>query len=150
MNLRNYTSSAPVERSTAGIERLLVDAGATHIARSYADNALVGFIFTIEVSGKPITFKLPANPAAVKRLMEKGIKRARPGTARRLQEQAARTAWKLLHDWVHVQLSLIQMGQADAVQIFLPYAYDALKNETIYDRLKANGFKALTAGETHD
>lgn len=145
MNLRNYTSSVPVEKSTAAIERLLVDAGATHIVRSYTDRNLTGFIFTIEVSGRPITFKLPANPAAVKDMLVKGVKRLRPETLRRLDEQSARTAWKLLLDWVHVQVSLIQMGQADAVQVFLPYAYDASKKETLYERLKTNEFKALTA-----
>mgnify|MGYP001563774150 CR=1 FL=1 len=144
--IRNYTSTVPVERSTAAIERLLVDAGATHIARSYNGGWLTGFVFSIIVDGKSVTFKLPANPAAIKRVLEKGMKRMRSSTAQRLQEQAERTAWKLLHDWVHVQISLIQMGQADAVQVFLPYAYDALKEQTLYEQLKENGFKALTAG----
>jgi len=147
MNLRNYTSTVPVERSTASIERLLVDAGATHISRAYKDGCLMAFVFTIAVSGKPIAFKLPANPAAVKAVMIKGVKQMRSGTLQRLDEQAQRTAWKLLHDWVHVQISLIQMGQAEAAQVFLPYVYDAFRDKTLYEIHKANGFKALTAGE---
>lgn len=146
MNLRNYTSTVPVERSTAAIERLLVDAGAQHIMRSYDGGILAGFIFGIEVNGKPITFKLPANPGAVIVMMMKGVKRERPNTIMRIKEQAARTAWKLLHDWVHVQVSLILMGQAEAIQVFLPYAYDSGKKETLFESLKINGFKALPTG----
>ena len=147
MNLRNYTSKVSTERSTTAIERLLADAGVTHIMRTYADKRLTGFVFSLVVSGRSITFKLPANPAAVKNILAKEMKRPRPETLKRLQDQSERTAWKLLHEWVAIQISLIQMGQADAVQVFLPYAYDSLKNETIYERFKANGFKALTAGK---
>ncbi len=102
MNLRNYTSTVPVERSTAAIERLLVDAGATHISRTYVNGSLTGFIFVIEVNGKSISFKLPANPTAVKNMLMKKMKKEHQGTRTRIQEQSERTAWKLLHDWVHV------------------------------------------------
>lgn len=147
MNLRNYTSTVPVEKSVAAIERLLAEAGATHIIRTYAEKRLTGFIFALAVAGKSITFKLPANPAAVKNILAKEMKRPRAGTLKLLQEQSERTAWKLLHEWVAIQISLIQMGQADAVQVFLPYVYDTLKGETLYEIHKANGFKALVAGE---
>ena len=147
MNLRNYTSTVPVERSLAAIEKLLVEAGATHIARTYTGGNITGFIFAIEVSRKPISFKLPANPAAVKTMLTKKVSRPRSRTLERLDEQSQRTAWKLLHDWVHVQISLIQMGQADAVQVFLPYAYNTLSRCTLYEKFKEGGFKALTTGE---
>lgn len=147
MNLRNYTSTMPVEKSTAAIERLLVDAGATHISRAYENKILTGFVFVIEVAGKPISFKLPANPAVIKDMMMKGIKKEHSGTRQRIQEQSERTAWKLLHDWVHCQISLIQMGQADPAQVFLSYAYNPAIKKTFYELLKENGFKALTAGE---
>ena len=78
--IRNYTSTVPVEKSTAAIERLLVDAGATHIVRQYAEKRLTGFVFSIEVGGKNITFKLPANPPAVKRILEKRVKRLNGST----------------------------------------------------------------------
>ena len=35
MNLKNYTSSVPVDITLARIERLLVDSGATGIAKEY-------------------------------------------------------------------------------------------------------------------
>lgn len=58
-------------------------------------------------------------------------------------EQAERTSWKLLHEWVHIQITMIAMEQAEALQVFLPYAYDSKKDETFFERLKGNGFKQL-------
>lgn len=150
MNIRNYTSTVPASKSVEAIERLLVAAGATHIMRQYADGSLTGFVFALAVAGKSITFKLPSNPSAVKRLLEKErsvMRRIRPETIKRLQEQSERTAWKLLYDWMSVQISLIQMGQADAVQVFLPYAYNPLTEKTVYEQFKEGGFKALAAGK---
>jgi hypothetical protein len=38
---------------------------------------------------------------------------------------------------------MIAMEQAEALQVFLPYAYDSKKDETFFERLKGNGFKQL-------
>ena len=38
-------------------------------------------------------------------------------------------------------MSLIQMKQAEWMQVFLPYVWDG--RQTFYDRLKGEGFKGL-------
>ena len=147
MNLRNYTSQRPVNSSLTRIEELLVQAGATHIAKHYSDEKeLRGIIFQIPVNGVPMTFKLPADPEAVQKLEAAKIKRPRRGTLDRVREQAARTAWSLLADWVHVQVSMIAMGQAQAIQVFLPYFYDTQRDQTLFERMESTGFRQLTSG----
>jgi hypothetical protein len=147
MKLRNYTSSVPVERSLSAIETLLVMAGATHIARFYDDQKrIAGFLFQIPINGLSLAFKLPVNSLAVKRILETEIKHPRRGTMNKVGEQAERTAWKLLHEWVHIQLSMIEMQQAEAMQVFLPYAYDGKTEQTYFEKLKEGGFKQLTSG----
>lgn len=145
MKLRNYTSSVSVEKSVSAIESLLVKAGALTVSRFYDDGRLAGFFFQIPVNGIAMTFKLPANPLAVRRVMEGEVKKPRRGTMNRVWDQAERTAWKLLHDWVHTQLSMIQMEQAEAMQVFLPYAYDGKNDQTFFEKLKGSGFKQLAA-----
>jgi hypothetical protein len=59
----------------------------------------------------------------------------------RIREQSAKTAWKLQQDWVEVQLSMIQMGQAEMLQVFLPYVFNG--RQTYYEALSERGFKGL-------
>ena len=144
MKLRNYTSNVAIDRSLAAIEKLLVDAGATHFSKFYDDNKeLVGVLFQLPVNGIPQTFQLPAKPKAAEKKMLADIKKPHRGTVARVREQAARTAWKLLHDWVHVQVSMILMEQADAIQVFLPYHFDMQRQQTFFEKIKDNGFKQL-------
>jgi hypothetical protein len=56
-------------------------------------------------------------------------------------DQAARTAWKIIQDWVEVQMSMVQMGQADALEVFLPYLYDGKR--TYYQAMKDANFAGL-------
>lgn len=148
MKLRNYTSSVPVERSVSVIESLLVEAGATHVARFYDGKSLSGFLFQLSVDDIPVTFKLPSNPLAVRRIMESEVRKPRRGTMNRVWDQAERTAWKILAEWVHLQVTMILMQQAEAIQIFLPYAYDGKNDKTFFEKLKGNGFKQLASATT--
>lgn len=149
MKLKNYTSGVRVEKSISEIESLLVKAGATAVSRFYVNGRLGGFLFEIPVRGIPMTFKLPSNPEAVERVMKEGVRKPhkgtmkRIGTLERIKEQAERTAWKLLNEWVHIQLSMISMQQAEAMQVFLPYIYDQKKDQTFFEKLKGTGFKQL-------
>lgn len=145
MKIKNYTSSVPAERSISAIETLLVRAGATAVSKFYEGGVISGFIFQIPHNGIPLTFKLPSNPDAVKRVMMSEISKPQKGTEQRVTEQAQKTAWALLRDWVHVQLSMIQMEQAEALQVFLPYSYNGTTNTTLYEQVKDGGFKMLKA-----
>jgi hypothetical protein len=144
MKIRNYTSSVAVDKSLAEIEQLLVDIGANHFSKFYNEKKeLAGVLFQMLIGGTMQTFQLPAKPKAVEKVMLSEVKRPRRGTRDKIQKQAARTAWKLLEEWVHIQVSMIQMEQAEAIQVFLPYVFDIESQQTYFDRLKENAFKQL-------
>lgn len=146
MNLKNYTSDVPVSRTISRIEEHLAAAGATGIMKDYKDGKPVALAFRVNLpSGRPMSIRLPANSDGVFSAIMKDVKRARHGTEQRIREQAGKTAWKLMQDWVEVQLSLIQMQQADFVQVFLPYVWDG--KQTFYEQLKAKNFLALPEAE---
>lgn len=141
--IKNYTSSVPVDRTLARIEAALVKGGATGIAKEYKDQDLTALSFSIvmpEPQGR-MAIRLPANAEAVYQTMRAAVKRPRAGTLAKLKEQANRTAWKLMQDWVEVQCSLIEMHQAEFLQVFLPYVWNG--KQTFFTALKANGFKQL-------
>ena len=45
----------------------------------------------------------------------------------------------------YIQLSMIQMQQAEAIQVFLPYFYNGEKDQTLFESMKSSGFKQLKA-----
>lgn len=144
MNLKNYTSSVSVVNSINKIEHRLVSAGATHIAKVYDDEKNVkGITFQIPVNDKPLLFKLPAKSDSVFNVLWGEIRRPRPETKKNIQQQAARTAWKLLSDWVDIQISLIKIQQVELLEVFLPYCWDPSTDKTYFDSLRENKFKEL-------
>lgn len=144
MNLKNYTSSVPVVNSINKIEHRLVSAGATHIVKMYDYNERpTGISFQINVNDLPHVFKLPAKVEKVFEVLWKEVRRPRPGTKKNVEMQAQRTAWKLLSDWVEVQVSLLKIEQIELFEAFLPYHYDIQHDQTLYQKIKAGGFKQL-------
>ena len=69
------------------------------------------------------------------------IRKPHPGTRERVREQAERTAWKLLLDWVEVQVSMIVIGRREVIEVFLPYLYDFKKDQTLYQKLVLADFR---------
>ena len=59
----------------------------------------------------------------------------------KIRDQASRTAWKLMQDWIEIQVSLIEMRQVEFLQVFLPYVWDG--QQTYYSYLKEGNFKLL-------
>jgi hypothetical protein len=145
MNLRNYTSGSPVDRSVSLIEKKLVESGARHISKEYDRGMLVGITFAIcDANSKMVPIRLPANIERCEQLFSAEVKRPRKGTKDKIRQQAERTAWKLLADWVDVQCSMIMLQQAEPLEIFLPYLFDGNLGQTFFQALKTGTkFKAL-------
>lgn len=74
---------------------------------------------------------------------ETEVKRPRPETEKRYREQANRTAWKILYDWVEVQVTMVRLQQAQALEVFLPYAFDPTKGKTLYQRIAEDGLRMI-------
>lgn len=143
MNLKNYTSDVSVERSVAKIERKLVEIGAKSVNKDYSEGVLCGIRFLVDINSQTVAFELPAKVNKVFDVLWADISRPRQDTKQRIYEQAEKTAWKLVCDWVEIQASMILLEQADTLQVFLPYAL--VKNgHTFYNSLKDNGFKLLS------
>lgn len=143
MKLKNYTSAVSPERSVSLIEKILVDIGATYIVKVYENSRLSGITFQIDYEAKPMLFKLPANEQAITDIMQSQIKKPRGNTTLRIVEQAQRTAWKLLLDWVSVQASMVLIGRRSIIEVFLPYAYNKQQNRTFYEYLQQSKFAML-------
>jgi len=110
MNLKNYTSETPASRSIAHIEKRLVDIGALNVIKQYDyDKRLSGITFSIQYEGDTVMFRLPANIEAIFQVMWKEVRRPKATTEQRYRDQAERTAWKIIADWVDVQASIVML-----------------------------------------
>ena len=157
--LKNYTSNVPVSETLNSIEKVLLRCGVSGITKEYGPSARVlAVIFEIKVADLNMRVRLPANEEAAltalwmdyvgeDRLDSTGLKLEwgygirKKKSKKDFREQAERTAWKIVQDWVEVQMSMIQMKQAEFQQVFMPYIWDG--EQTMYDRVKAGGYRAL-------
>lgn len=100
--IKNYTSGVPVERTINRIEGALIRGGAIGISKEYREGLLEAIHFLIpNIKGPGMTIiRLPGDAKAVYKAMLDKMKRPREETLKRLQDQAARTAWKLIQDWL--------------------------------------------------
>lgn len=147
MNLKNYTSTVPASTSMSRIEHYLVNAGASDISKKYDENkTCISITFRMMIKQIPVFFQLTAKVDACYKVLYAEVKRPTPATKQNILSQAERTAWKIISDWVEIQISMVNLEQADLIQVFLPYVYDPAKEQTFYDRVKEGGFKQLTNG----
>lgn len=142
MNIKNYTSEVPVDRSMSKIEKMLVSIGAKNIMRSYDDyQECKSISFTIHLASGVVSFQLPSRTEKIYDKLYSQYTRPTEKSIAICQAQAGRTAWKIISDWVEIQATMILLDQADLMQVFLPYVHDG--NSSLYEKLKGQDFKLL-------
>lgn len=162
--LKNYTSNVPVVQTLAEIEKVLIKCGVTGIQKDYhpsGSGKVIAVTFQIKFTdGQPaISIRLPANEERALQALwmdyvdGESVEKVNGGDERILynnrkqkrrndfRDQAERTAWRIVRDWIEVQMSMIQMQQADFLQVFLPYVWDG--KLSYYDRLNQSKFAGL-------
>jgi hypothetical protein len=144
MNIKNYTSSVPADKSILQIEKILIEMGARNIAKEYDGYGKVDSIaFSIKNGEGIIPFKLPAKRDPIKRLFLKEYKRPSKAQEEAAAAQADRTAWKNVKEWVELQATMIKLEQVEFLEVFLPYVFNFQRHQTFFESIKENNFKLL-------
>jgi len=142
--IKNYTSSVPVERTISYIEMELIKIGINHIEKVYKDGFPEKIIFSISLPDvKRLSFRIPANVDTTAEIL-KGVPQYKGFDREKLLAQARRTSWRLVYNWIEIQVAMVQLQQVDAVQVFLPYMYDQKTEKTFYEEIAKNNFRMLT------
>jgi hypothetical protein len=150
MPIKNYTTEVLAEKSISQIQDKLVAHGARAIMINYtADKEPESMSFIVPTKQGEVLFRLPANTAAVNRLLEK-MKGPRfrswdVASKERLKAQATRVAWRIIKDWVDAQLAIIETEIVTIEQVFLPYM-QVKDGQTLYDAMVNRSF-LLTEGK---
>lgn len=145
MNIKNYTSEIDASKSMANIERVLVEIGASNINKNYKDKVCSGitFLYFDEQTKQTLAFHLKAQVDECFNIFWKQRVQKTASQKEACIKQANRTAWKILSDWTEIQCSMILLGQATTLQMFLPCVYDMKNNETLYDKISTGEIKNL-------
>jgi hypothetical protein len=146
MNIKNYTSLIEASKSMTRIEELLVEIGATNINKKYEDKVCTGITFLLfdQQLQQTIPFQLKAEVEECFTILWKEVKRPRDYTRTLVLQQANRTAWKILSDWTEIQCSMIFLGQAIPLQMFLPFVYVLKTEETFFEKVSNGKMRLLT------
>ncbi len=141
--LKNYTSGVPASKSVSHIEECLASHGAKSVVKQYNDGHLVAVSFFMQIGDRLTPFRLPARINKVESVLHASVKRPREGTLTKLTEQAERTAWKIISDWVDAQMALVELQQAEISEIFMPYMWNERLQQSLYQRLQKMDFNLL-------
>ena len=120
--LLNFTTIIEPEQTIAEIQQELVAHGATAMLTEYDGRQVSAVSFKLDVGGKAMSFKLPCNWRAVRAVFnEQGITYVKHKD-KDIDNQAIRTAWRVILVWIRAQLALVEINMTTVPQIFLPYA----------------------------
>jgi len=143
--IKNYTSGVPANRSVMKIEELLARHGAQSVVKQYENRKLIAISFFMQITGKLIPFRLPARISQVEKVLKENVKKPHKGTLERIADQAERTAWKIILDWVEAQMALVELQQAEIAEIFMPYMWSEKLGQSFYQIAMEKGFNLLEA-----
>lgn len=144
MPILNYTTTVPVDRTVAAVQKLLVGAGARQIMSEYdRDGRLSGITFALETAtGMRAAFNLPVHVDRVFAVLERD--RSVPPRYR-TPEHAERVAWRIVKDWLEAQLAIVATEMVTFDQVMLAYVRTS-DGTTLYDLYRGGGLPALGAG----
>jgi hypothetical protein len=140
----NYTSGVAATKTAAEIQQLLAAHGAAAVMVRYVERAPAAVSFTLSGPHGDRAFTLPVDVDAMfASLKEQGRRREIPPRYA-TREQAERTAWRVVKDWLAAQVALVAAGMAALDQVMLPYLH-VDGETTLYQAYQRNDQRALTA-----
>ena len=125
MPIKNYTTKIDIYTSLGEIQGALAKAGAQKIMVDYVDGKPTGVTFALYREGFGLQgFTLPAAVDGTLRVFSR--QKVKPD-----REQAERTAWRNVRDWVLAQMALIESCDVPIDEVFLPYL-TSRSGQTLY------------------
>ncbi len=142
--IKNYTSNSST--TFEKIQKILIAHKAKSILFDYDEQGRIKSLsFILEVKGNNVVFQLPARIEKVEQLFLANKKprydwqKPTPLTQDQ-KDQAYRTAWANIRDWLDAQMALIDTEQVKVEEVFLPYAVDR-NGKTFFEVMDNKGFQ---------
>lgn len=121
MALLNYTTRIDPDKTCAEIGKILSSHGAMKLMTDYDESSgLVSAIsFQIRMAdGRAPGFRLPCDWRPVFSILKNDPKVPK---AHKTEEQAVRTSWRIVKDWVEAQMAMVETQMVKTEEVFMPY-----------------------------
>lgn len=119
MSLLNYSTKIEPEQTISEMQKMLSEHGVSAMMTEYDGRQVSAVSFRINVNGQQRAFRMPCNWRAVKLIFDADPKIR--NTKYNSDEQAIRTAWRIICVWIKAQLALVEVNMVSLPQIFLPF-----------------------------
>lgn len=139
MAILNYTTQIDVYKTVAEIEKILSEHGVMSIMKQYEDGQVVSLSFLIDDGKKKIPVRMPIRVDECLKVMQKQKKEHPKMQIKATKEQASKVAWRIMKDWIEVQMALLEINMVRFEEIFLPYI-ETTGGKTIYEKLEERKF----------
>lgn len=121
MALKNYTTTIGVHKTLGEIQQILVDHGARKVMYDYDNNGrILSLSFQVPTPDGDRGIRLPADAKAVMEVLRQQRREGKIKTNPDF-EQAERTAWRIVKDWIDAQMAILEYQMVKFEEIFLPY-----------------------------
>lgn len=137
MSLLNYTTKIDPDKTAQEISKCLSMHGASAVLTEYdeKEGLVTAISFKIKINEQTMSFRLPSDWRPVQKILI--IQKERNKRIDPSREQAVRTAWRVVKDWVEAQCALIETQMVTTAQVFLPYAV-AKDGRTLTEHIMEN------------
>lgn len=136
MALKNYTTTISVDKTINEIQKILSTHKAKAILTEYDDLGQVSALsFKIETIHGEVGIKLPAKQGNVLKILQ--IQKKKNTKIKSTKDQAERTAWRNIKDWIDAQMALVDTEMVEIDEVFLPYILNK-NGSTLYESFVNN------------
>lgn len=141
MPILNYSTKIDAWKTVNEVQQILSKHNVSHFAIKNEGSWPIALSFTINHMGQPLNFLLPCNHEGVLNCLKKDRKIPK---ASKTSEQALRTSWRIIKDWVEAQLAIVDAEISTMPEAFMPRLIINANGETLADRiLHGDGMKLL-------
>jgi hypothetical protein len=129
--------------SVSKIENMLVQNGANNILKGYDDDRELLYIqFSMVVNGNSMFYKITAYRNVIAKILLAEYTRPTEKSHQLVAQQSGRTAWKIICDWVEIQLTMVMLEQMEMAEAFMTKTITQ-SGQTLFEVVKAGNFKLL-------
>jgi hypothetical protein len=141
-SIKNYTTEIDVEKTMLEIEKILAKYGASHIFKMYdREGNPKALAFKRQIQDQIIAFKLPMEEEKILQVFREDYNSRKIEKKYVNLDQARRTGWRIVKDWVDAQMSLVRIHLVKFEEVFLPYMYDEKRDETLFQMMEKKQFR---------